>query len=160
MRWGLFPTGEIKESEHQILITINKVFFMKFTSCSNSFFSGILDLGWLFLWTMFYVHDFDGASSRVARAQQALKARAYVEGSRGMFPWKLWKLELLKSPEMSYYTNIFLLDLIVTGSKTWCTTYMYDLYSASWTPRDLPTGYVCSGVLNRYGDFCRPMQQY
>ena len=37
-------------------------------------------------------------------------------------------------------------DLIETGSER--------------VQLDLSTGDVCSEVLNRYGDFCHPMQQY
>ena len=44
-------------------------------------------------------------------------------------------------------------------NRLWKST-TFDLYSASWTTRDLPTGDVCSEVLNRCGNFCRPMQQY
>ena len=44
-------------------------------------------------------------------------------------------------------------------NRPWKST-TFNLYSASWTVRDLRIGDLCSKALNRYGDFCCPMQQY
>ena len=102
MRWGPFPAGEIKELEpsdidnYEISIFcevyisfVPTAFFwhpwfrLHIKHCSQK---GL----WFWIWAQ-SIFSFDGASSHVARAQQAPKARVYVEGSRGMFPWKTLK---------------------------------------------------------------------
>ena len=102
MRWGPFQTCEIKKSEpsdidnyeitifyESSLLLVPTAFFwhpwfrLHIKHCSQK-------QSWFWIWAQ-SILSFDGASLHVARAQQAPKARVYVEGSRGMFPWKTLK---------------------------------------------------------------------
>ena len=132
MRWGPFQTGEIKESEpsdidnyeitifcESSLLLVPTAFFwhpwfrLHIKHCSQK-------QSWFWIWAQ-SILSFDGASLHVARAQQALKARVCVEGSRGMFPWKTLKFRaseitrnefISTNSEINFYPTFIIVLLV------------------------------------------------